>query len=365
MQTYRQFGVAAMTLSDVVDDFCLAQGNMKADRIAAQLRHGRWAWKQLFKTTLWEIRKAVIEVDCAAGTFVKPADCERLLSISVVDCFGKIHPLGFNSDRNTSSIRCPKIQCSCASCGGEGTLCSAIDAIQATTESVEINGTAYTKTTLTRYNNGAVQRQITTPAWDVATSEVVYNTLVETICNVETTTEGCIKSTPHNAEILRTYCGCGLFLDQWTGMGYRWSSVGKFRELAAPAYNYWGEWNFNAADPNIVHVFGSNPSVFNLHFGNADEEQERRWRSNIRQVIVDYQTNGEAPNTEILIPEYSVQAVQVGMLYQQKLYNPRVNVSEKKEYKGMFKAECMDVLKYLNPIHMEQVMDMQTRERKW
>src|ERR1035437_568661 len=173
MKNIREYGTAVMTLTDVVDDFCLAQGNMREANILAQYRHARWAWKDLFRTTLWNIKKAVLCVDCKNHTVHLPDDCEsdKIIAISVVDCYGKLHPLGFNTDWNTAKIKCTKVKCSCNNCKGDDTLCAAIDSISAVTQTVVINGNTYTKTTLTRYNgSGAVQTQTTTPAWDQLTS---------------------------------------------------------------------------------------------------------------------------------------------------------------------------------------------------
>ena len=362
MKDLRQYGVAVMTLSDMVDDFCLAQGNIQERAILAQFRHARWSWKDLFRTTLWNIRKAVLCVDCKTGTIKLPNDCDRLLAISVVDCFGKLHPLGFNSDWNTAQIACVKSTCSCNKCEGKDTLCGAIDSIRMETETVNIKGKDYTKTTLTRYDgSGAVQKEYKIPAWDEGSASVVFNTLVETICSVDVTATGCIAATSDNMVKLRDHCGCGTFLDQWKALGIGWEFNGRYRELAPTPYNYWGEFNFNAADENIVHIFGG---AGMLHFGHNDH-QEHEWRQSIRKVVLDYQTNGETPNTEILIPDYAVNAVQVGMIYQQKFLNPRVGEDEKLKAEFAFNRAKLKVAKHLNPIKLEQIVAMQTLPRRW
>lgn len=359
MKNLRQNGHAVMTLSDLIDDFCLAQGNMRQAMILAQYRHARWAWKDLFRTTLWTIRKAVLCVDCEKHTVKLPDDCERLLTVSVVDCRGKLHPLGFNTDFNTAKITCVKPACSCNNCSGEDTLCGAIDTISTVTNTIIIHDVAYTQTILTRYDgSGAVQIQTTTPAWSEATSTVVYNVNIETICNVETTDKGCIKATQPNMDLLREHCGCGNFLNEWNGLGRSWGSA--YREIIPSSYNYWGEWNFNAADSQIIDIFHGTGN----HFGHTNA-QEAQWRGNIRQVIIDYQTNGETPETEILVPEYAVNAVQTGIIYQQKAFNPRVAESDKVAAKYAYRDAKMSVAKYLNPIFLEEIRKLQTHPRTW
>ena len=365
MKNLIQYGTAVMTLSDLVDDFCLAQNNMRENTILAQYRHARWSWKDLFRTTLWSIRKSVLTVDCKDHTVRLPDDCDsdKVIALSVVDCYGKLHPLGFNSDWNTSRIKCSKIKCSCSKCGGNDTLCGAIDSISAVTETVTIQGSSYTKTIYTRYDGaGNIQTETISPTLDAASNTIVYVSSINTICNVEVNEHGCIKATQPNMTMLRDNCGCGNFIDNWSEWGYGWGNYSAYRQLIPTTYNYWGEWNYNAADPRIIHIFGTGRVV--NHYGHNDD-QEREFRGSIRQVILDYQTNGEAPNTEILVPEYAVEAVQIGMVYRQKYLNPKIGPNEKLAEQRLFTAAKVQVAKYLNPVHLENVAKLQTNPRRW
>src|SRR6185312_5345 len=262
-------------------------------------------------------------------------------------------------------ITCFKVKYSCGHCQGQDTLCAAIDSIAITTETVTINNRPYTQTTWTRYNgSGSVQIQQEIPSWNVATSSVVFNTTVKTLCNVETTENGCIKATQANMDTLRNTCGCGNFLDQWNSWGFGWGNFELNRQLIPAPYNYWGEWNYNAQDPTIIHIFG-NATQGARHFDNDSEEEEGIWRSSLRQVILDYQTNGETPDTEILVPQYAVEAVQIGMFYRQKYLNPRMNAAERMAAKAEWLAAKTDVAKYLNPIILDNVAKLQTNRRLW
>ena len=353
-----------MTLTDLVDDFCLAQGNYREAAILAQYRHARWAWKELFRTTLWEIRKTVLCVDHKDHSIRLPNDCERVIAISVVDAKGNLHPLAFNTNHNTAKIKCTKVGCSCHKCNGEDTLCAAIDSISAVTNTIYIHGNPYTQVILTRYDGaGSIQTQTTTPTWDVATGTIIDLTNIETICNVETTECGCIKITQPNMGILRTKLGVGNFLDQWGGMGFGWGNLNSYYGIIPPTYNYWGEWNYNAADRQIIHIFGTGASQ-TLHY-NHTPIQEDHWRGTITQVILDYQTNGETPNTEILIPEYAVESVETGMFYRQKSLNPRVGASDRMASKAEWTTAKIEVAKYLNPIIMENIAKLQANPRLW
>jgi hypothetical protein len=362
MEDLRIYGVSVKSASYVVDDFCLRQGNMRQSGIIQAYANLKWAWKDLFRYTLWDIKTAVLPVDCKHDTVHLPSDCERVINLSVVDKFGRLHPLGFNTDLNTTDIRCLKPKCSCKNCNGEDTLCSAIDAISATTSTVTIHDVAYTQTVLTRYNgSGAVQTQTTRPTWDEQQGKVVYDVIIETKCNLEVTDKGCIKITKPNMDLLRDNFGIGNFIDQWDAFGFSWGNQRAYRELIPTAKNYWGEWNYNTADREIIHIFGSEDR---RHFGHT-EEQEHEWRNNIRQVILTYQTNGETPSQEIYIPDYAVLAVQIGMVYMQKMLSPKVNEEDKKAAKYAFSAEKNRVFKYLNPVRMEDVAKLQQAPHRW
>lgn len=351
-----------MTAQEVVDDFCLKQGNMRRAGILQAYVNLRWAYKDMFRYTLWDIKTQALPVDCHTDTINLPVDCERVINLSVVDMYGKLHPLGFNTDFNTTQIRCLKPKCGCGNCNGQNTLCSAIDSVSAVQTPVTIEGHSYMQTTIVRYNgNGTIQRQITQPSWDVESSSVIFNTSYETLCNVETTERGCIKITQPNMDALRTYAGCGNFIDNYRNMGFEWGNYSAYRQLIPSAPNYWGQWNYNAADRTIVHIFG-HPQ--NLHFNNT-QEQEDEWRSNIRQVILSYQTNGETPGQEIMVPEYAVIAVQVGMAYMQKIVHPKASADDKREAKWAFNAEKNKVFTYLNPVRMTDMVNLQTAPHRW
>lgn len=362
MDDVRIYGVAMKSASYVVDDFCLRQGNMRQAGIVQAYANLKWAWKDLFRYTLWDIKTAVLPVDCKNDTIKLPSDCERVINLSVVDCYGILHPLGFNTNINTAEIRCLKPKCSCSNCHGDDTLCAAIDAISATTSMVVIHDVEYTQTVLTRYNGaGAVQTQTKRPTWDEETSTVIFDTIIETKCNLETTDKGCIKITRPNMDLLRANFGIGNFIDQWDSLGFSWGNKRAYQELIPAAKNYWGEWNYNVADREIIHIFGNK----NLrHFDHTDE-QERHWRNSIRQVILSYQTNGEVPEQEIYIPDYAVMGVQIGMIYMQKALNPKVSEEDKKQAKYAFQAEKNKIFRYLNPVRMEDMSKLQTAPHRW
>lgn len=360
----RQYGVTVMPLSAVVDDFCLAQGNMKQTQIAAQYRHARWAWKELFRTTLWFVNKKQLFVDKTTHTIKLPSDCERVLNVQFVDCYGIYHPLGFNPNINTLPLYEEEKKCSCDKCdGSEDTLCAMLDDIKMTTETIELNGTDYTKTTWVRYSEGGqIQESTHTPYWNPETDAVEYIDEIRTICEVETNSNGCICNTEKNKELLRTHCGCTDFVNAW-----RWSvrrhNPNAYREIIPANYNYYGYWNWDAKKGDIIHIF--NPWRLNRPLTEAEEANIENLRGTISSVVLDYQTNGETAEQEILIPEYAVEAIQIGMVYRQKYLNTRVSEGEKREAKYAKDDAFKQVFLRLNPIRIEDAAKLQTRRRNW
>jgi hypothetical protein len=352
MDELRQYGVAVMPLGRLVRNFSLEQGNMKSAMFLKNLKHAEWVWKEIFRETLWSIKTQAVKMH--NRTITLPDDCERLINISVVDCFGKLHPLTFDSDLNTAKIKCVHNACSCSKCNGEDTLCASLDNITMTTETIEIQGEDYTQTTWVRHAGGGdIQKVVTTPMLNATTNEVEYITTRSTVCNVEVDSKGCIKATQPNVDLLIKYCGCGTGAFN-NGIGvFGWGNS-VYGALIPPVYNYWGYYNINAQDPNIVHIFRNdrNKSEDSLSWGQ------------IGTILVSYQTNGIIPGQEVLIPEYAYDAMTQGIIYRQRKLNVRDGDKDGSFY-NMFRREKQRIFRYLNPVNMEQIEKLHTQARKW
>lgn len=345
------YGEQVIPLSKLVKDFCLKQGNLKETAVFQQLVYARWAWKELFRLSIWEIKNVVLDLNCRDQTIVLPNDCERMMNIYVLDRERKLQPLTCDPGISTVEINCIKPNCSCSNCNGEGTLCAAAESgISYTTETVLIQGNPYTLSTWTRYGgSGAVQQEQSIPTLNANDNTVTYTTEISTLCNVEVTDKGCIKSTPENMELLRTHCGCDTFPERSCGFRRNWYHHG----LIPQPWNYYGYWNVNAADRSIIHIF------------RHDNGRNHNHGNDINKVIVSYQTNGETSGEEILIPEYAQFAVEMGMLWQQKLYNPRAGNGDKEFAESKWLGAKTLVNKHLNPIRLDDLAKLQSQPRRW
>lgn len=350
-------GEEVIPLSKLVKEFCLKQGNMKETAVFQQLVYARWAWKELFRKYIWAIKNQVLEVDCKNNTIQLPVDCERLINIYVIDRDHKLQPLTCDPGINTVEIKCIKMNCSCNNCNGNDTLCAAAESgVTYTTENVIIQGAAYLLQTWVRYNgNGGIQKQQSIPTYNASSGTIVYNTEITTLCNIEVTEKGCIKPTPENMYLLNTYCGCNAYPPERSGYYNGWRGR---NQLIPQPYNYYGYWNVNAADPSIIHIFrqdtGINPNNFN-----------EPYRNTLCKVIVAYQTNGETPGDEIMVPQYAQLAMDSGIMWQQKFYNNRASIADKNFAKMEWQAARLDVNKHLNPIRIEDIEKLQTQPRRW
>lgn len=359
----RLYGQEVHTLSEHVRKFCLKQGNVKQTSFLRQMEFAAWAWKDIFRTTIWEISTAVLRVDPKTHTIKLPGDCERMLNISVVDKFGQTHPLTFNPALNTAQILCEKPKCTCSECEGENTLCGAIDAMSVTQEQIEVNGQTYTEVTYIRNNRcGELQKEVHTWAYNPTTDAAEEVITREVLCNVEVTDKGCIAVTSPNIAVLRDNCGYdGSRLNNlWTNsyMGY----VNPYRENIPIPFNFYGFFNWNAADRDIIHIFRS--KIRRSYYVNDPERCNNECHgeeNDIRQVIVSYQSNGSySEGTEILIPEYATHAVDVGMLYQQDLFNPR-SMDRGGAMSAKYSKEKRRVAQYLNPVRLDDIRKLQTQ----
>lgn len=328
---------------------------MKETQIFQQLVYARWAWKELFRRNLWGIKNVVINVNCKTHTITLPVDCERLINISVKDCAGKIQPLTCDPNLSTVEMNCVKPKCGCTKCEAKDTLCELNDVVSYSTETVEIQGTDYTMQIWTRYSNGAIQEERSIPTLG-AGNVVTYTTQITTLCNVDVTDQGCIKATPTNMLNFQNHCGCGIVPDNQTGIAYRW--YWNTKNLIPQVYNYFGYWNYNAQDRSIIHIF----RYENGHnwWGDVDGVQ-----NGIYQVIVSYQTNGETSGEEILVPQFAQHALEMGIMWQQKLFNTKASGADKSFAKDQWSGAKVLVNKHLNTIRLEVLEKLQTQERRW
>jgi len=359
-----QYGVSVMPLGDLVRDFCLEQGNFNQVAFIKNLKHAQKTWLDIFRTTLWQVTTTPVPL-CDDNTIRLPDNCERLFNISLVDQFGRLHPLTENTDLNTAQIKYQPIPCSCKKCGGVNTLCGVFDNVTMATEQVVINNSNYTKTIWTRYDGcGQVQQVVSMPTLQAGTSNIVYIETSKAICDVEADANGCIKASQPNVDLLTqalgntigvTGFGIGAFMSNISGPVYS--------ELIPPPYNFWGYYNRNAQDPSIVHIFRNNAKITPL-VSQVTNPIEIVDQALTGTILVSYQVDGENIGEEILVPKYAYDAMVMGMIYRHKKLSPKDGDRDNKAFFD-YRREKNNLFKYLNPVNMELIAKLRTLQRKW
>lgn len=359
-----QYGQKVILLSDLVRKFCMKQGNIKQQNFLRQMEFASWAWKELFRTSVWEISTVVLDVDPVKHTICLPDNCERLVNISVMDRLGRIQPLTWNPHMSTVSLMCQKNSCACPNCGGVDTLCEAVGNITATQEQITVNGQEYTQVTYVRSNGcGSLEKEIHTFAFDPVSETVKAVVLNELLCEVEVNTNGCLLATKSNINALEVYAGYNAMVNNAYYPGVT-GAVNPFRPLIPSPYNYFGYWNWNAASRDIIHIFRS--SSRQTTYANCPEEAAKcgEEENEIKKVIVSFQAAADSGQGEMLIPEYAEMAVNVGMLYQQALFNPR-DMDRNRTMEVKFNNAKKKVQSYLNPVRIDDIIKVQSNQRIW
>lgn len=337
-----EFGVPVITISDLVENFNLEQGNMHNRHFLKTLAHAKWVWKELFLRSLWGVRQVVLKVD-EHGNIKLPYNMQGQVSISIVDYHGNLHQVGYNPNMNTVEITCPAHTCSCT-CKGMDTLCGSFDDLVMSTETIVIKGEDYIQTKWVRNaGNGEVKEYTKRPVWVASgpddEGEVQYIEEAVTLCDLAVTTEGCIRPTEENRRLFKRWCGCYVALP----FHDIWDNCTKRYDAAPPEHSHYGEWNWNAAAGDIIHV---------KHL-KADK------------VIVTLQTSGEVEGQEIAIPEYALTAMQAGIINRQEMFKPGNSDSAKRSAERVYNRETTALNQFLRPINMKVLSDLQTGVPKW
>ena len=342
-----------MPLHKVIKNFCAMQGNEKESYFTKMAIYAKWAWRDLYVNTIFDYRTVIMNVCPPDFTIRIPDDCERVFNVSIIDKHNRKHPLSLNTNINTAKLLCPTVKCSCQ-CGGQDTLCSVIDTLTTTTQTVMIEGSPYTWTTWMNYDrDGSIQQVDQIPALDTLTNTVVYTKYYKTICNVEVTDKGCIKPTDSNKELLRNFLGGDLFGDIQRSVTH---------QIIPASYNDYGYWNWDAACGDIIHIFG-HPDWRHNH--PQYDNEFKYYESSIHQVMLTYQTNGQTPDTEILVPEYGVEALNMGIIHRQKVYGMRVSSAEKEQALQDYRREKSAVYRYLNSLRIDDIRKLQAVPIVW
>lgn len=278
------------------------------------------SWYKLFKKTKESVVRKWVPV--VKGNIVLwPRSVENLLGVYVVDSCGELAALYEDNFKNIDIP--PKEKCTCNGADTGECLCAAVQPVILQTD-VTINGQQYTNKSYTRVlKNGEVVEQTHTwmPAYGfngviTGVEEVVKQI---TRCQVEVLPGGCVADTGQNASLLFE---CGCIVD---------CNVPWLRERYPSLYNEFGYYKTDETD-RTIHLFDSNGK-----------------KSRLKQVKLVYQSNG----SDMLVPDYARMALIALLDFTRKMYSPSHNPTDRVEAKRNAARENTEMLKYLNPIPYE------------
>jgi hypothetical protein len=165
------------------------------------------------------------------------------------------------------------------------------------------------------------------------TYSIVIDKQEKLLCKLETSSCGCVLPTKENKVKILTYCGACII----------GCTTGSKCDTDIPK---------TPTNSGTIKIEG------NRIFINSDSN----W------VILSYQTNGECPGEEILIPEYAVMAMMAGIDFRTKAFRPsgsRISPQEKILAKNEYEDQKIQLFKFLNPIRPDEFVRASYIIPKW
>lgn len=326
-----------LSLTDTTNEYMLATLNDRRKYFLNYLSHAKWIWKSLLWNTLWAVKHKYIEVDCTTSphSIPIPKDMVRFINLSVIDDCDKMRSLSF--DENMNVLPPPATKNVCSQCGESDVLGQCVNDITIIQKNVVIDNETFVEKIWKKvYANGDMVeiRQVPVKKYDTAESaseyEITYETIERHICKLETKPCGCIKATDENKTLITEHCGC-MF-------------NGCFGKLCDTTF-----------------------AKKNAKFGAMKIQDGRIWVRNntYKQLILSYQTNGDCNDSELMIPEYAVNAIIFGIDYRAKALAPGYDRFEKKEAERAWNRAQQELLEFLNPIIMTEFMNAQMALPLW
>ncbi len=283
------------------------------------------SWYKLFKKTKESVVRKWEFVE--NGLSQMPCSLENLLGIYVVDDCGDLVAL---FEDNRKNIDPPlTVKCTCNSCDNSDCMCPSVqDSIVQT--DVVIQGNTYTNKIFTRLlKNGNIVEETHTwvPTFNSSSAFVDVQEVVNQVtkCSVEVKSCGCPVNNEANAALLFS---CGCIID---------SCVPSLKKTYAELYNEIGYYKADYENRE-VHIFDKHGDVF----------------TSITQVKFVYQSNG----SDMLIPDYARPCLISLLDYTKKNYSGLFDVRTIEMAKRYFISEKKEMIKFLNPIPYEWVVEV-------
>lgn len=325
-------------LTELVDIYAAASDNDDRKYYLNLLIHARWVWKQLFWSTLYVVKSKVLKVQRVSANLSYipfPGDMARFYNICIEDGCNGLRALMMDESIN-AAMQTPSLPALpvCRECGHSDELTACINQFSLVTQDYDINGRTYTEKTWKKVlSNGDVFEVKETPMETVqpdGSSLVEIKRSEKILCQLMTKPCGCIADTPENRIKIMNQCGVAGITPH----------VQSMVKLLSKPYQLHGAVKL---ENNRIWIKGHCPDY----------------------VMVCYQTNGECPDEEIMVPEIAVDCMQYGIDYLCKRFSNKIGRYEKLAIKNEWENSKDELLMFLNPIRMEDFMDAQMSIPLW
>jgi hypothetical protein len=360
-------------LSESLDKYLALRGVERKKYYAKYLIAAGKVWEEIFQKTIYSVKGVWKELKAGDpyNYIDKPSDCSRLFSVSTLDECGNIQPIYYNEQLNV--IPKPTVKkCGCTGCNCGG-LCEELNSTTLLTKEVfTINGTIYYEKTWLKYcPNGDIVEYKETPVkkyndfigdtgdfnQDYNNDYLIGNPLLsnftiitvntqKTLCSLATEKCGCPQDTEENDEKVK---GCCIGYFPFFGLR-RKKHCDQF--LQNINNNHRGEVKMSDCGTRIYFRPG------------------RHWKKVTDQkypdfLLVSYQTNGKIANGENQIPDYAEVALWSGVDYFTKRYNNIYSYNDKEAARIDYIKEQNEIIKFLNPLDLNYISQIQDVKIQW
>lgn len=318
-----------LSLSEVVNELCVAMFNDKRKYFPNLMIHGKWIYKDLKINSEFAVQNKYVRVDKTTSPYsiVIPRNTYRFINLSEEGADGRLHSWVFDDTINETP---PPTGKECEVCNDNDDYGSCVNEMVPTTVTHVIEGVPYIEKVYKRVcKNGDIEELRNIPVLDIDEDNahtVKYITKRRILAHVEVKSCGCVKKIPSNLACINDVCGCMV--------SSRICSM---------------------AQPTITKV-GTKQGRMKISGG-------RIWLSgNVPDfLILTTQTNGVCGEESLMIHEAYVNSLMFGIKWRAKAFSGKDARQDRIDYDRAVGELDM----FLNPIRAEEFMAIQMTLPKW
>lgn len=360
-----------MTLDSITDEYMIQRMIRNRKYYAGYLTSSKWAWKQLFKNTIYSVQSEwqPLRKGDPYNYIDVPKGMQRLFSVSLTDHCGNIIPLEYANDINI--IPQPKVNtCGCSGCTCDSGLCEDIGGLTKLTKLLfSISGVDYYEVTwLKLCPNGDIleYREVPTKKYNSYAGDggdyngdynndyllanppftdytIVTEKFQRVLCKLDLKPCGCPDNTTTNEEIFLQHCGA--FCQPFANCRVNKNLCQKVYENT----NYdqcLGRLKMSECGTRIYYI----PKP--IRRGEAPRKLPE-------YLLVNFQTSGENCSQMVIVPEYAVQAMFYGIDHVSKRFSGALNFKEKQAVKYEWVNAQNELILYLSNFNLDRLAQVQ------